>query len=308
MKELAEILKITLVIDLINAKPLKRKSFICLHEQDTIKTALNTFISNEIESIPIKKTDPGSGYENEFVGIISLVNLLKFIYSRKQELSIQAFLDLKLSNFTKLSGFIQKIQFVDPELSLLNLILDVWGGACKPKTSQIDCSHLIVQSESGKYELITPLDFLRHLLFINANAMTCLIDASASEIENGFDVDENSVISWDEDVRIAVDRTIRSDPFFLLAVVDDQIGTLVANVTLTDFLPSDLSILEESISLIRRDGISLHAYVQTLQAPSRNYRKRSDGVTTSNLPVPQLTSKCLLSMSSSSSAWPSLLQ
>lgn len=276
MKELADILKNTSIIDLINAKPLKRKNFICLQEQDTIRVALKTFITNQIESIPIKKTDPSDiGYENEFFGIISLVNLLKFIFSKKQDLSVPALLDLKLNHIAESTDLVKRIEFIDQELSLLHLLLNVWGGCCKPKCKEIDCRHLVARIANGNYDVITPLDFLRHLLFINTQVMACLTSSCASEIENGFDVDENVMVTWGEDVRIAIDRTIRSEPFYLLAVVNEELGTLEANITLSDFLPIDLSILEESISLICRDGISLHAYIQTLHASVRYSRKSS---------------------------------
>lgn len=287
MKELAEILKNTPVLSLINAKPMKKKSFICLDERDTIRAALVTFITQDIESIPIRKfkgdtdergadtlgeckTCTTASCENDpqyddFAGIISLVNLLKFIFSTDYGTPIQEVLDSPLSRITKEESIIQKIEFVRPEMSLIHLLLDVWGGICNPTTKHIDCKHLLTMTQSGKFEVVTPLDFLRHLLFINPNTTGCIKDSSAAEIENGLEVDENSMVCWGQDIYDAVSRIIQGDPSFLVAVVDEENGTLEASVTFPDLLPKDVSLLDESISMIKRKGISIHSYLNTLQ-------------------------------------------
>ena len=275
MKELAEILINTPVSALINAKPMKKKNFICLEERDTVRTALVTFITHDIESIPIKtskqstidnaNSSPLNHRSDDFAGIVSLVNLLKFIFSTDSNIQIPEILDYQLIHANKLANIIQETEFVRPETSLIHLLLNVWGSACNPKANNnTDRTHLLTSTQSGKYEVITPLDFLRHLLFINEKAIKCLRTSSAAEIENGIDVDENSMVFWGEDLHVAVSRIIHGDPSFLIAIVNEETGTLEASVTFYDLLPKNVSLLEESISLIRRQGISIHSYLHTL--------------------------------------------
>ena len=286
MKELVEILKNTPVSALINAKPMKKKNFICLDERDTIRTALITFITHDIESVPIKKfkgdvEERGidklnecksccSDYcerdqrSDEFSGIISLMNFLKFIFSSDPSIPVTELLNFQIKCIVKEPSLVQRIEFVRPEMSLMHLLLHVWGGACNPKTNQIDCEHLLTTTNGGKYDVITPLDFLRHLLFINIKAIHCLQTSLAAEIENGIDVDENSTIFWGQDARVTVNRMLHSEPSFLIAIVSEETGALEANLTFSDLLPRDISILDESISMIRRGGNSIYSYLHTI--------------------------------------------
>ena len=284
MKELAEILKTTPVSSLINAKPMKKKNFICLDEGDTIRNALITYITHDIESIPIRKfqdkkeseeIDVGIPFNYEcelssddFVGIVSLVNLLKFIFSADCGIPIHDILNYPLNNLTQESYLIQKIEFVKPEMSLIHVLLNVWGGICNPTTKHIDCKHLLTMTQSGKYDVITPLDFLRHLLFVNPATNKCLKNSQAAEIENGLEVDENSIVSWEQEINVAVSLIIQGDPSFLVAVVNKETGTLEASVSFSDLLPLNVSLLDESVSMIRRKGISVHSYLHTLQESS----------------------------------------
>lgn len=282
MKKLAEILKNTPVSDLINAKPMKKKNFIWLHELDTVRTALVSFISHDIEGIPIKRFKendaekgidklsgcmPGAFESEDFAGMISLVNLLRFILSSDKETSVTELLDKQLFCLAKDENFVQKMEFVQPELSLMHLLLNVWGGNCNPKTNHIDYKHLLTTTQGGKYDIITPLDFLRHLLFLSISATTCLQTSSAADIENGINVDENLMAFWDEDVRSVVGRMVQTNASCLVAIVNEVTGTLEANLTCSDLLPKDSSILDESISMLRSQGISIHSYLQTVHTP-----------------------------------------
>lgn len=266
MKRLAEILKNSPVSTLINAKPMKKKNFICLDECDTIRNALISFISNDIEAIPIKrfKGNIEGNLESEprsenFAGMISLANLLKFIILSNLDSSDTEILDMKLLCLTKDESLIQKMEFIKPELSLMHLLLNVWGGDCNPKTDHIDCEHLLTTTQGGKYDVVTPLDFLRNLLFISINSTTCLKSSSAAEIEHGIKVDENLIAFWNEDVHVVIKRML-----CVVAIVNEETGTLEGNVTFSDLLPKDISILDESISMLRSEGISIHSYLQKI--------------------------------------------
>ena len=260
---LANILKNTPVSALITAKPSERNSFICLGENDTIRSALNIFITQEIDSIPIRNSFSKT---IEFFGIISLPNLIKFVVKMKKDLSVSALLDMELAHVIKNVDLIKRVEFISAESSLLHILLNVWGKNCNPKTTNIDCSHLITTNEQGMHEIVTPLDFLRHILLLSSSATTCIQTTSAAEIENGFDVDKNFVISWNDDAKFAFEKIINSEPVYLLAVVDEDSGALEANITISDLLPSDETLLDEAISMMKRDGISIHAYLKTLKS------------------------------------------
>lgn len=263
MKELADILKSTSVTALINSKPMRKKNFIFLHIHDNIRTALITFTIHEIDSIPLRET---ADENSEFIGIISIVNLLKFIFSTKTDISVPDLLNLELIHVTKDAELIQAIEYVSAESSLINLLLNVWGRSCNPNTNEIDCRHLLTINQSGKYDVITPLDFLRHILFLNSKAIACIKDLPASEIENGFDVDQNFTVRWGEDAKVAMHRMIGSSPNYLVAIVNEETGSIEANITFTDLLPSDSSLLDVAISIMHREGISIQAYLQTLNS------------------------------------------
>lgn len=264
MEQLANVLKNTSVISLINAKPMRKTEFIFLQGDDTIRTALQAFITNEIKSIPIKKTSPIVA-ESEFIGILTLVRLLKFVFTFAKETSAFTLLDKKLVEIFETTDLIQTIEFINPQSSLMNLLLNVWGGVCKPKNSHIDCLHIISCTLTGKFEVITPLDFLRHLLFLNAKENACLRESHVMEIENGFDVDENYVTRWGEDLNVTIDRMVNSDPIFLLAIVDEVTGGLEGNITFSDLLPDQFDKIESSMALLRQPNLSLKTYLQSLR-------------------------------------------
>jgi CBS domain-containing protein len=255
---LAEILKNNTISTLINFKPFKRDNIVILDDDDNVKTALISFIKYEITAIPIK------GKNDEFLGIINISNLMKFIFSHETTVEIPTLLDTKLKNIT--ANYIVEIEHVDSGMSLMHLLLNVWNKDCNPKLTHVECNHLLTSVITGIYEIITPLDFLRHLLFLNQGQASFLNDISASEIENAFDIEKGYLINWSDDARLAMERVIESDPYYLVAIVNEDTGGLEANITFSDILPADKLLLEESISIILKSHISLQAYIKTIHS------------------------------------------
>lgn len=258
--ELAEILKKTSICSLIKAKPNKRKQFIYLDEEETIKAAMSIFIEQEIEAVPIKRG-------TEFVGNLTLLNLLVFFFrgapNAFYDRNVPEILNLKLSFLINEPDIIQPIEFVNSKLSLLHLLIDVWGGDGRLKTTRVICKHLLTITEDGKYEIITPLDFLRYILLLSHHLKSCLNSTLAVDIENGFDVDENLITHWDENIWVVTTRMIQND--CPLAIVNDETGGLEANITFTDLLPTKSEDIEECLSLMRRPGLSLYSYLRTIR-------------------------------------------
>lgn len=258
LNNLAEILKNNTISNLINAKPVKMDKFIFLEVEDTVRTALVSFIKYEISSIPLK------GQDVEFLGIIEISNLFKFIFSHDTTVEISTLLETKLKSLER--KYIVDLKYVDSRMSLMYLLLNIWNKNCKPTFSQIDCNHLITSANNGKYDVITPLDFLRHLLFLNEGQETFLNYTSALEIENGFDVEEGYIINWRDDALLAIERLIQSEPYYLIAIINEETGGLEANITFTDILPADKSLLEESISMVHKTNIALQSYIKTIHS------------------------------------------
>ena len=75
-------------------------------------------------------------------------------------------------------------------------------------------------------------------------------------------------------------RLLENRPFFTLAIVDRDSGSLEANLSAVDFLPSSLASnssytalaksisLDEAISMLRRPGLSLYAFVHATKPVS----------------------------------------
>lgn len=263
MKRLADILKSIPVLALINAKPLAKKNLIFLFENDTIRTALITFTAEDIESIPIRKC---STKTTEFIGTISLVNLLKFIFTANYDLPVPQLLKMELSELVKHKDLIKKIEFIPADSSLLHLLLNIWGKKCHPKTVDIDCLHLFTTDSQGIHDVITPLDFLRHILFLGSNSTMCIKNSPSTELENGFDIEPGFMVTWNDDAKLAMEKMLQSDPYFILAIVNEDTGCLEANITFFDFLPKNPDLLEELVSMTRHSGISIQTYLKTLQS------------------------------------------
>ena len=152
----------------------------------------------------------------------------------------------------------------------MHLLLEFWSKSFNPKIAHIDRNHILTSDAEGRYDVITPLDFLRYLLFLNQGQATFLNNTSALEIENCFDIEQGFLVNWDDDIRLAMERVIQSEPYYLVAIINEETGGLEANITFTDILPSDKSILEESISMIHKTGISLQSYIKTIHSdPSK---------------------------------------
>lgn len=258
MNFLADVLKTNTIVSLINSKPSNKYNFTCLEKNDTIKTALLAFVKHEYTSMPLKKND------SEFAGIIKISNLIKYIFSQKENFDISTLLEVKLKNIS--DDFIVDFEYVDPNMSLMQLLIDVWNNSCHPKFTHIECNHLLTSGTNGRYEIITPMDFLRYVLFICQNRQTCLDGTSAVEIENGFDVEEVFVVSWNDEARMAMERVIESEPHYLVAVVNEETGTLEANITFTDIFPDNETSLEQSISMLLSSGMSLYSYFNSIHA------------------------------------------
>lgn len=258
LNNLAETLKNNTISNLINSKPVKRENFIFLEVEDTVRTALFLSIKYEISSIPLK------GQEVEFLGIIKISNLIRFIFSHDSKVETSILLETKLRNLDE--KYIVDLKFVDSSKSLMHLLLDIWNKNCNPKFPHIECNHLLTSANDGKYDVITPLDFLRHLLFLNQGQGTFLNHTSALEIENGFDIKEGYLIYWSDDARLAMERVIKSEPYYLIAIINDETEGLEANITFTDILPADKSLLDESISMVHKTNISLQSYIKTIHS------------------------------------------
>ena len=260
MNYLAEMLKTNDVASLIKSKPVRREKLIFLEEDDNLRTALIAFSAHGISSIPLK------GHEKEFLGIIKISNLVKFILSHDAEVDVSILLDFKLKNLPE--GFINEIEYIEPETSLMHLLLEVWSKSCSLKSPYLDCNHLVTSTEIGKYEVITPLDFLRHLLLLNQDGSSFLKDTPTIEIENGFDTEESLIVNWYDAARLAMERVLESGPYYLVAVVNEETGGLESDLTFTDILPTDSAIVDESISMLLNNEISLYSYLSNINSSS----------------------------------------
>jgi hypothetical protein len=268
MQKLIDLLKNTTIIALINAKPAQRKNFIFLAQNDTVRTALETFIEHRIEAIPLKNFDGNSdGEKAKFIGLLTLPNLLRFLLQNQNN----QILDVKLGSMsTEIEEFIQDMNFIRRDLSLMHLLLNVWNGSPE---EMCHCRHLYTVTSDGKYGVITPLDFLRHLLFLNQNTKSLLRDYSAKEIENAFTIQTNMAVSMNDSVKLVLDRLCRSEPHCLLAIVDEENGGLEGDICFVDLLPESKENLETFVKTLQDQEISLAQFWQATSPSRMNMKK-----------------------------------
>lgn len=267
MNSFTKMLLSTHVSSLIRSKGSKKSQLFTLTADATIRTALTTFIEQDISALPIRAADGPEG-EAQFLGILNVTDILKYILKDSPESfykqDITTLLNRPISVIIKECG-IKKIKIIHEQLNLIQLLFDHWGKYCPIDHVEIDIKHLLVNCGQGRYEVVTPTDFLRYVLLLSQEG-GYLRTTKASEIPSGFEINENEskLTHWEEDAWQAFKRLLENRPFFLLGVVDLETGGLEANLSAVDFLPSSLKSisLEEAISMLRRPGLSLFAFVR----------------------------------------------
>ena len=74
------------------------------------------------------------------------------------------------------------------------------------------------------------------------------------------------MVNWSDNARLALERVIQSEPYYLVAITNEETGGLEANITFTDILPSEKSLLDESMTIIRNTNISLQSYIKAIHS------------------------------------------
>lgn len=278
MKILAKMLFSNQVGSLIKSKGSKKSQFFTLTADDTIRTALMTFVQQDISAIPIR----GDGQGSEFLGMLNITDILKYILKGAPESfykqDVQTLLNRKISVCIQEVG-IRKAKIISEQLNLMQLIFDHWGKTNPLDHDEVDIKHLLVNIGSGKYDVVTPSDLLRYILLLSHSG-GYLRRTKACEIISGFKFDDNKIIRGEEDAWLAFKKLLDNRPYFILGIVDEESGSLEANLSAIDFLPSAFSLssnftaaaksisLEESISMLRRPGLSLYAFVHSTKSIS----------------------------------------
>ena len=256
MKALVEILKNSQISSLIRAKSIKTRQLITISENDTILRALNIFVEFDITGVPVV-----SDGKQDVFGILSLANLFEFIVENNEK-CLKSLLSTKISEISR-NVHIKRATQLREQTNLLHLLLDMWDGKCRLDCDEFDCQHLLIRCADGHTEVITPIDFLR-FLFIACNFKSRFLqEAAASEIKNGLTVDENSMAATEESATIALKRLLKHH---VLAVIDEETGSLQAGLTVVDFLPSsgDLSL---PIALLQDRNTTLFRFLQEVKNP-----------------------------------------
>ena len=75
MKVLAKMLLSNQISSLIKSKGSKKSQLITLSADATIRTALMTFVEQDISAIPVR----GNGLDSEFLGMLNVTDILKYI-------------------------------------------------------------------------------------------------------------------------------------------------------------------------------------------------------------------------------------
>lgn len=277
MKVLAKLLLSTHVNSLIKSKGSKKSQLITLTPDATIRTALMTFVEQDISSIPIR-SDTKDG-EIEFLGMFNITDILRYILKDAPESfykqDIPTLLNRPISVVIKECG-IRKVKIIRGQLSLMRLLLDHWNNVQPSDQEDIDIKHLLVYCSPERYDVVTPTDLLRYVLLLS-HENGYLRGTKACEMPCGFTMDESKMISGEDDAWSSFKKLLSASPFYVLGVVDNESGRLEANLSAVDFLPASLGLastssdseksisLEEAISLIRRPGLSLYAFVRAIK-------------------------------------------
>ena len=284
MKALAKLLLSTNVNSLIKSKGSKKSQLITLTADATICTALMTFVEQDISAIPIRADTQDR--EIEFLGMFNITDILRYILKDAPESfykqDISTLLNRPISVVIKECG-IRKVKIIHEHLSLMRLLFDQWGHATALYHAEIDVKHLLVKLGPGRYEVVTPTDLLRYVLLLSSER-DYLRGTKASEVACGFLADESKSISGEDDAWLAFKKLLDSGPFYVLGIVDRESGKLEANLSAIDFLPASLALssastaseksisLEDAISMLRRPGLSLYAFVRAIKP----FRSQSD--------------------------------
>lgn len=281
MKVLAKLLLSTQVSSLIKSKGSKKSQLITLTPDATIRTALMTFVKQDISAIPIR-----SDNQDEFLGMFNITDILRYILKDAPESfykqDISTLLNRPISAVIKECG-IRKVKIIRDQLNLMRLLFDQWGNVTPIDHKEIDCKHLLVKCGIGKYEVVTPTDLIRYILLLSREN-DYLRRTKASEVPCGFLVNESKSITGDDDAWFAFKKLLDSVPFYILGVVDRDTGKLEANLSAIDFIPASLALsssstaseksisLEEAISMLRRPGLSLYTFIRA----TKLFRAESD--------------------------------
>jgi CBS domain-containing protein len=263
MKVLAKLLASTHVCSLIRSKGSKKCKIFTLSPNDTIRTALNIFIDQEISAIPIQKTPWES---KEFVGILNVSDVLKYILKGAPESfytqDVETLLDRPIQVVIEECG-IRNVLLIQEQLSLMKLLLNHWSFermAIADKDG-VDNKHLLVQCGNGKFNVVTPSDLLRYILLLS-NEGGYLRKTNANAITSTFTMDDGKIAHGDEDAWKTFSRLLDTEPFYLMALLDPETGHFESNVSAIDFISSKKTVpLELNISMLRRPGISIYSYI-----------------------------------------------
>ena len=255
----------THVSNLIKSKSSNKHQLTTLPPDATIRSALEIFMEQDISVIPIS-ADPTT---DTFIGNLSVTDILKYILKGALESfykqSVQALLSRSIQTVIDECG-IRRVKMISEHLSLMHLLLRHWGQLiAQDHEDDIDEKHLLVKCEHGKYEIVTPTDLLRYILLISheSELLRC---TKAITIPNSFTIDESRIASGEEDAWKTFCRLLDTRPFYLMGIIDQDTGELSSNLSAIDFLPSSQSIsLDEAISMLRRPGLSIYAFVQAIK-------------------------------------------
>ena len=284
MNQLAKLLLSTHVNSLIKSKGSKKSQLITLTADATIRTALMTFVEQDISAIPIRSG--ASNGDTEFLGMFNITDILRYILKDSPESfykqDISTLLNRPISAVIKECG-IRKVKIISGQLSLMRLLFDQWHNVSRSCYDEVDIKHLLVNCGAGRYEVITPTDLLRYVLLLSREN-GYLRDAKACEIPCGLIMNESKTVSGEDDAWFAFKKLLDAGPVYVLAVVDRETGRLEANLSAIDFLPASLALsststaleksisLEDAISMLRRPGLSLYAFVRAIKP----FRSSSD--------------------------------
>jgi CBS domain-containing protein len=294
MKELRRLLESTTVANLVRAKPQSRRELIALPAHAPLSSALGLFTLNDITVIPVFATDEDeqddstSSFESvsvsetgehRLLGMLTVVDALRYLLlgapDTFYEVNAEDILKHSIATvISALGGEPRRARFVKPTATLMDLLHREWF--CN-HTSKLDCDagvdayHLIVHGDDGHLSIITPSDFLRYIL-VNCEASDYLqesmfmqLDAIHSIIVKG---EALSFVTADAEAWEAFQKleSLSHPSKRLLGILDEESGDLLAHITPHDFLPCDLTMLAEIVSLLRRPGISLLAYIRVAKA------------------------------------------
>ena len=254
MKLLAKMLFTNQVSSLIKSKGSKKSQIITLSADATIRTALMTFVEQDISAIPIKGDTPNS----EFLGMLNVTDVLKYILKGAPESfykqDIQTLLSRPIRVCIEECG-IRQVKIIKEHINLMQLLFDHWGRACPLDHGDIDIKHLLVKTGYGKYEVITPSDLLRYILLLSHEG-DYLRRTKANEIPCGFDIDESRIAFGEEDAWLAFKRLLDNRPYFTLAIVDKESGeALKRTCRLLIFFPPHCHC--RRLSLLQRNRFHL---------------------------------------------------